>query len=348
MRAPACGGCDRMHLTVERQADLHREEMLTLLGGVLGDVPELVVHTPSAPLGYRSRARLYVESDGSRARVGYRGRRSHRLVAVDACLVLRDDLALVLADLPSVCATSRGRGDAAVALGAHALPVVELRWDAELDAGAFAAVHALVESKRWAGARLWSEGVSEPASFGDPRARVLGADGEPLWIGGGFAQPSDEGGAALGRRAAELCRGHEHVVELFAGSGTLTVAAARGVARYVAVEADAAAAAALRENLQTRAIAARVVVADADTFALPRDADLVLLDPPRIGAAGVVRAIAATRPVEVVYLSCWPASLGRDLAVLAAAGYRAAGVELFELFPQTRHVETLVHLAAGG
>jgi 23S rRNA (uracil1939-C5)-methyltransferase len=346
MRAPACGGCDRMFLTAEQQRARHVAEVRALLAGAFhaAGSAEIVWHAPSAELGYRSRARLFVRARGGRAQVGYRAARSHRLVTVQECIVLRAELVPVLAQLTELCAGSRGSGEAAVALGDAARPVVELSWEGELDAAAFARADALVKSGRWAGARLWLEDVREPASFGDARAVLAGADGRPLRIAaGGFAQPSDEGGAALALRAAALLGGGR-VVELFAGSGTLTVAAAAGASEYLAVEQNAEAAAALEENVRARGLAVRVVVADADAWPLPRGVDATLLDPPRIGAAGAVQRITKALPRVVVYVSCWPQSLARDLQVLARAGYTLADAELFDLFPQTGHVETMVRL----
>ena len=126
----------------------------------------------------------------------------------------------------------------------------------------------------WAGARVTLDGAREAASFGDPRPTILGADGLPLFLApGGFGQPSEEGAAVLARRAAELAHLDStrppHVLELFAGSGTLSVLLARGAQRpspaaepagavasgpaglasFTAVELSSEAVACLRQNL---------------------------------------------------------------------------------------------------
>jgi 23S rRNA (uracil1939-C5)-methyltransferase len=77
-----------------------------------------------------------------------------------------------------------------------------------------------------------------------------------------------------------------------------------------------------------------------------RTDERVVLDPPRSGAgADVVRLIAARRPLSIVYVSCDPPTLGRDLKTFAAEGYRPAAMTAFDLFPDTFHLETVVHLA---
>jgi tRNA/tmRNA/rRNA uracil-C5-methylase (TrmA/RlmC/RlmD family) len=82
---------------------------------------------------------------------------------------------------------------------------------------------------------------------------------------------------------------------------------------------------------------------------LPQTADLVVLDPPRIGAGpDVVRAVAALRPRAVAYVACDPAALARDLATFADNGYALAGLRCFDAFPMTHHVETVARLVPTG
>jgi 23S rRNA (uracil1939-C5)-methyltransferase len=125
--------------------------------------------------------------------------------------------------------------------------------------------------------------------------------------------------------------------------------AARGEAEVVAVEwagpATEDARWAARHN---RLDAVRVVTGDvATTLAAERRgaAERVVLDPPRTGAGpGVVALVAERRPEVVVYVSCDPPTLGRDLVAFASRGYRPDAVHLFDLFPDTFHMETVVRL----
>jgi 23S rRNA (uracil1939-C5)-methyltransferase len=73
--------------------------------------------------------------------------------------------------------------------------------------------------------------------------------------------------------------------------------------------------------------------------------DLVIIDPPRSGLGDpVARALASTAAPRVIYVSCDPATLARDLVPLLAAGYRVDEAHLVDLFPQTYHLETVIHL----
>jgi 23S rRNA (uracil1939-C5)-methyltransferase len=345
----ACGGCDWMHLGPDHRMDLHDAAVRAALerAGV-GPLPSVTRrHRPSAALAYRARARLQLAAAAGTVRVGYRSPRSHALVDVASCAVLRPELAPVVDELREWLGGSSGSGECQIGLGGGGRPVLDLRWQGELAPEVFGRAAVAVESGAWQGARVWLDGATQPALFGDPRPGMLAADGLPLVASaGGFGQPSPEGARLLAERAAALLGTTPGpTVELFAGSGTLSVEIARHARPFVAVEQRPEAADALRLNLASRDLTARVVVADANGFRIPRSTSAVVLDPPRIGAPGVMQTLSGLRLAQVIYVSCNPSTLARDLAQLAAAGYRMTDLELVDLFPQTSHVEVLARLA---
>ncbi len=254
----ACGGCSFMHLTTRAQESAHAAVVRDAVAHAVPDatLPDVVVHAARDPLAYRTRARFYAKADRRGVHVGYRAASSHDLAPVDACLVLDAALTPLFADLAVVLAGAHGEGDAAVARGQGGLPVVSLEWRGELPASTWAALDARVTmglrpagaglcpkppvaGHAWAGAQVILHGSSRPATFGDPRPVLQGAEGAPLIIAaGGFAQPSYHGASELARRVDELARIEptgttrpRHVVELFAGSGTLSVLLDAGEAR---------------------------------------------------------------------------------------------------------------------
>ena len=352
----ACGGCDWMHLTAGAQESSHAAIVRAALEHAIpgSAVPEVRVHTAPAALAYRARARLFARVDRGRVGVGYRAAGSRALAPIESCLVLDPSIAGMVQELPGILSGASGEGDLLIACGAEGRPVASIEWRGELAAATYRFIDERVARGAWAGARVLLEGATQAAVFGDPRAWMVGADGAPLVIAeGAFAQTSSEGAAMLARRVVELGQGDrpQRVVELFAGSGTLSVALIQGAESLVAVETSPEAAACARENLAARTPAPgprsgswKVVVADADTFPIPPRTEVVVLDPPRSGAHGAARAIAASRAGTVVYVACDPATLARDVTLLAAAGFRVTDVETFELFAQTSHVETVVRL----
>ena len=141
-----------------------------------------------------------------------------------------------------------------------------------------------------------------------------------------------------------LVDGAGSIVDLYAGVGLFGLSLLTAdVARLVLVEGDRRAAAYARQNAAGDD-RVRVIARDVRQWrATP--ADLVVLDPPRAGAGkGVVSAVAGSGAGTIVYVSCEPSTLARDLALFAAHGYRPDHLRGFDLFPGTAHVETVVRL----
>lgn len=350
-----CGGCDFMHLTAEAQSEAHAAIVRRLVGTALRrDDLRVRSHGPSASWHYRARTRLHVDAYRGKITIGMYGKGTHVPVPVDACLVLAPPLERARLFLPSLFVGAEGRGEVQLALGAPAasdddrLAVMELRWTGKLPSEVFARLERAVRDRALAGARVFDGPVTTPATIGDPTPWLVAADGQPLRLApGGFSQATEGGNAILARRAAELAKElvvdpSATVVELHSGAGNLTVLLAANHA-VIAVEKGREACEAARENLRTRRLAAKVVDADADTFAIPK-CKLVVLDPPRTGARDVCAAIARKPVPAVLYVSCDPATLARDLGILAGAGYALRDLETFEMFPQTSHVETIAVL----
>jgi hypothetical protein len=134
-------------------------------------------------------------------------------------------------------------------------------------------------------------------------------------------------------------------VDLYAGVGLFAAAMAARGARGLAVEADRASAGDLERNLAPWRRTVRVMHDTVESaVALPLDPppDVVVVDPPRAGLAPeALHGVIAWRAPRLVYVSCDPATLARDAARLAAAGYALDTIEAFDLFPNTAHVETI-------
>ena len=143
-------------------------------------------------------------------------------------------------------------------------------------------------------------------------------------------------------------------IELYAGTGFLTLPLARLGVSGVAIESERPAVADLERNLASGGLADRVEVIAGlverrcDFRRQFSEADLLLADPPRAGLQPKVRdAIAAHGPRRFVYVSCDPATLARDLRMLTGSGYELKSVRALDLFPQTPHVEAVATLERG-
>jgi 23S rRNA (uracil1939-C5)-methyltransferase len=224
--------------------------------------------------------------------------------------------------------------------------VIDLRWSGDLPAETFARVDRAVKDGTIVGARLFAGEVRVPATIGDPTPVIAGADGAPLRLApGGFAQANEAANLLLASRvrafADEAPAGP--CLELYAGAGNLTVLLAQR-RDVVAVESDRDACAAARANLAARGLSdkAKVIEGSAADAPIAKGTRLVVLDPPRAGAKDAVVRLAGVP--AVIYVSCDPPTLGRDLRLLAERGFDLVAIETFEMFPQTSHVETVAFL----
>jgi 23S rRNA (uracil1939-C5)-methyltransferase len=177
------------------------------------------------------------------------------------------------------------------------------------------------------------------------RTRLLARRGAESASGASFAQVNEGVAQRLRGHVLALARGHHpaRVIDAYAGLGATTLPLAADGLEVVAIELDAEAAAHLRGRLRPPSTAIGGRVEDHLAAALP--ADVVLLNPPRGGVdARVATTLQEARrpPSAVIYTSCDPATLGRDLARLSR--YRLASVRAYDMFPQTAHVETVCEL----
>ena len=160
-----------------------------------------------------------------------------------------------------------------------------------------------------------------------------------------FFQVNLEVNAALAGAVVEAVRAAEPtaIVDLYSGVGNLSLpmAVATG-ARMTLVESHPQATADARRAARAHGIELDARAADADRFQAG-DAffDVAVLDPPRAGAPGVLEQLVVTRPRRIVYVSCHAPALARDVRAARGAGYRVSHLAVFDMFPQTPHVETL-------
>ncbi|HEX7665878.1 MAG TPA: class I SAM-dependent RNA methyltransferase, partial [Polyangiaceae bacterium] len=348
-----CGGCNWMHIARDSQPKFHAAIVENVVPDVWKSVP--VVAHPS-PGGSRTRARIHVRVHRGHVAVGFFEARSHDPVEVDTCLALHPSLDRARAALKPLFEKAKGDGDAELALGkveddAIRKPVLDLKWNGELPPTFYAALEKAVNAGVFQGARVLVGESRSPAVVGDPTPWIPGADGAPLELApGGFAQASETGNVLLAKRVAELAKialeGKEKptLVELYAGAGNFTVLLATLGAKVTAVESHAGACAASQKNLVARGLAAKVTVGDAATYAIPNGTTLVVLDPPRTGAKEACETLVRAKAKKVVYVSCDPATFGRDLGILERGGYTLDSIETFEMFPDTAHVETVALL----
>lgn len=330
-----CGGCQIQHLPYERQlaakAGIIRDA-LTRIGRVTIDAP--AVEPSDKEWRYRGKLTLALRRRNGRWVAGL-----HRFDVVEEIFELRDCPITdeqVVADWSSVMAQQ------------HLLPVAkELRAAVRLLPSAF--------SFTLEGAREWP---THPAFFDAiPRLdelwwkpdgksrRLLHARSPEQQAGASFTQVNPGVAGKLRDWVVTLATSAEleTAIDAYAGTGDVAVALADRGAHVVAIEIDRDAARVCAARLPPGSRAVTAPVEEALPKALP--ADIVILNPPRAGVDAKVAATLATQspsPKAVIYVSCNPATLARDIRRMDS--YRVRSVRGFDMFPQTAHVETVCEL----
>lgn len=143
--------------------------------------------------------------------------------------------------------------------------------------------------------------------------------------------------------------GNETVLDLYSGIGTFSIRTAKGARKVIAVESNRISVKAGKSNASINRVKnVNFVEDDVEDFlgSIDRRVDKVILDPPREGAGiEVMKHLLNLKPVRIVYVSCEPSTLARDLKVLVEGGYSIEKIQPFDMFPHTFHVETVVTLS---
>ncbi len=309
--AAGCGGCTWQHVADDSQLEMKSAvvlEALTRTGKLIEPVVELGSSVP--PWAYRTTLRLAAGSH----RLGLRARHSHDVIELGGCPVSHPLLQDLLAAI-------RVRGDGEVSLRVGAATDQRSAWVVEGDVelldvptdvgvGPDAAVHEVV-----AGNTLR---VSAASFF------QSGPDAAELLV------------AAVRDACGDMVDGAS-IIDAYGGVGLF--AAALDGRRVTMVEESDSACADAAINLAGRR--AEIVCSSIERWR-PRRADLVVADPSRTGLGRqAVTVLAATEAQRIVLVSCDPVSLARDAGLLREAGYDHIGSTVYDLFPQTHHVEVV-------
>ena len=374
-----CGGCAWQHIAYPEQLRLKTELVTRLVRGAVPGAPAAQPMRPTTPLdapwGYRHKVHFVFGNAGGRQprlTMGHYARGSRRVVGVSECPVhaadgnsrafaLRD--ACVKAGVLAADPAERRRGGVLKSVAVRVarrtperMMTIVVADDGDralrgatrraLDAAAATALHVNVHPR----ADAFIFGPVTRRISGPERLRDEVADVSFLVSPTAFFQTNVEAADALVALVRGVLPAGVPVLDLYAGAGLFALPLARAGHQVVAVEENAAAVAdgeASRALNRIPPAQCRWVAAKAETALARVDAfDTVVLDPPREGCSAQVaqRLFAERRPSLVVYVSCNPETLARDLAVGAGHGYGVESLQPVDMFPHTSHVETVAVL----
>ncbi|HTJ47039.1 MAG TPA: 23S rRNA (uracil(1939)-C(5))-methyltransferase RlmD [Kofleriaceae bacterium] len=367
-----CGGCVWQHLAYPAQLEAKRARVIAGLGE-LATGPRGVAVAPIVPspdeLGYRNKGKYVAAKDGGRLVLGAFAPRTHAVVDTIGCRVVAPVIDEVAAwvrgaalaaalepydettrtgELRYVVIRANAAGDTLVALvvAPGAAPA-----HLEQVANAVARHPAVRSVVAWENARTDGAILPHDAQLVlalGPEHLSEHVSGVEVDVGAGeFLQVNRVQAQAMYDRVAALANAAPGVraIDLYAGLGGITFALARAGASVHAVEIDPAAVRALTRAAARAGLADRVTATAGDAAAIKRERpDVLVVNPPRRGLGSARAAVAALGAPTIIYVSCGPDSLGKDLRVLVEAGWSIDTVEPFDLMPGTPQVETIVRL----
>ncbi|MEA3510186.1 MAG: class I SAM-dependent RNA methyltransferase [Actinomycetota bacterium] len=327
---PICGGCTWQHASYERQLEWKHEIVtgqLAHIGG-LSDVDVRPTIAPRPQYAYRNRMDFSVAS----GRPALHEHRSERLVGLDGCPLLRPELAkrfAALGDLTGVrkivLRSGVNTGDVLIGVEGR-IPSQAEKWNASV-------VSQSRQGSRVVHGRPWFEEEIDGVRFRVPASA--------------FFQVNTAGAEELVSLVTDAAgvTGDDVLLDGYAGVGLFAATVGRSAGRVVTIDAGTAAYDAVTGNLEQvvpgryRSLFGpfeRVAATAKDRW------NVAVVDPPRAGlGTGGVAAVTRTGPRTIVLISCDPASLARDAALLGDSGYRVDWAQPVDLFPQTYHIETV-------
>jgi 23S rRNA (uracil1939-C5)-methyltransferase len=364
-----CGGCAFRHMSYTEELWAKRQRVqdaLTRIGGLTLAVEEIL--GAEHPLGYRNKCQYPVDADGT---VGFYRQRTHRVVPITRCQIQSEAADATAGAVASWMRRFRIPGyDERTGRGLIRHIYVRVNRQGESLCCVIANGRTLPREPELAGciraAAPGTVGVVVCTNtargnviLGDRYRTVWGRDFLMDTLCGlqfklsvpSFYQVNREQAEVLYGRALDFAglTGRETVLDLYCGTGTITLCMAGRAGRVIGAEIVPEAIRDARENAERNGITnAEFFCGDASDIAqkLEQDGlrpDVITVDPPRKGLAGeVITAVAAMGPERVVYVSCDPATLARDLRVFGQLGYAARRAVAVDLFPGTAHVETVV------
>ncbi len=355
-----CGGCSMQHLEPAAQAAAKQrvlEDAFWHIGRLHPEVLYPAIYGPA--WAYRKRARLSVRLVPKKGGmlVGFHEKRSSYVADMDSCEVLPPGISSLLRELRSVIAglsipdripqIEVAIGDSQQVLVLRVLEPLTAADEGRLRE--FADRNELVlylQPGGPASLTLLHPKDAKPLAYSLPEFAV-----ELRFSPLDFTQVNHGINRMLVRRAMALLapEKHQRIADMFCGLGNFTLPIARSGAQVVGVEGAAALVAQARDNAvlngleeNTEFRVANLFEATAQSIAELGRFDKMLIDPPRDGAIALVKALGGDAPATIVYISCSPATLARDAAVLVhEQGYRLRGAGIANMFPQTSHVESI-------
>lgn len=344
-----CGGCQWQHIEystqLEEKTQILRESLMKITG--LDYINIEPITASEDKYNYRNRVTLHLETVNKKHLIGFKEEKSHELVHIDSCDIADNKISKIINTLSKIVSSYEGAKlpfDTAHITSLGDAPALSLspHKDApknEIDKLLFKLKERMqgadisIADKDEKTFRFEAGGlkfISSPSLFTQCNTKINNELLHTIY------------------EWADLQKGY-NVLDLYCGYGNLTLNIARRVKQVLAVDSNKKAIAYAIKNAKLNSIR-NCWFEDWDVYKyLQRHkpvnkVDLVIIDPPRTGAKQIIKPLLEISPAKIIYVSCNPTTLARDIKQLLGGGYVLSKVKAFDMFPQTYHLESLVLL----
>lgn len=356
-----CGGCDLQHSSYAEQLQIKQAIVMESMARARLQLPaEKVRNTLPSPQqwSYRHRLRLKISPTGQ---LGFFKKRSNEFIAIGHCPVAAEEINTALAalgnaaylrDVSNVCHEAElhlSPADRRLTLvlpikGKQQIPVATVQALA-----ACACLDHIGCTSESGFHHLYSQSGTDESLM--QQISLPGQSCTLSWSGGCFSQVNPSQNEQLIRLALGLAqdvRG-KAVLDLYCGMGNFSIPLALAGGEVLGIEGNQESITWAKRNAKAAGVTARFWAADVhdslrQLVKTGQRAELVLLDPPRAGIGKTAALLSELKPQRILYISCDPVTLARDLALLCSKGLQLVELVPLDMFPQTSHIETVALL----
>lgn len=338
-----CGGCQWQHIAYSSQLKYKEgilKETLERIGGLEGVEIEPIVPSPKE-YGYRNRVTLSTWVQKGKRCVGYHEERSKGRIAIEGCPISSKPIDRAIFRL------------AKSLISAPRCPLKRIHIASDEGTAYIDFMSVWKNDSKWLSSirnhlgKFGEEEISIAENKGEFEFNLLGL--RFYSAPSVFIQANKEINELLVQTVGEWAnlRGHERVLDLYCGIGNFSLYVAKNARNVVGVDVNAKSLSLANKSAEANSITNMVFDASPSELFIEEAVrqgnkfDLIILDPPREGAKEVLKGISKLSPKKIIYVSCDPPTLARDLKILTELGYRILKIRPFDMFPQTYHIESV-------
>lgn len=349
-----CGGCQLQHLNYQTQLESKRlwvEESLKRIGRLpIGIVPPVV---PAIQWKYRRHITLQLKPNDGFFVAGYISNDNQSLIEISSCSIFAGKEDKIINDLQEFVRNLQSTPSSAgrvtiIKNGNEGRYLLSLHFNKIPSNCIESCKNALKKYPQWNGIVVNTPGKQH--AFGNTQLTLSIDNLQFSFSAQSFVQNHPEQSINIYRAICNAAKHAHSILDLYCGIGISSILLAKQGARVLGVENNAEAVQLARSNAKSNgATDIEFLQADVEQVILKnlkeRMPEIAIINPPRIGLSSVVsNALMEKGPAEIIYISCMPSTLARDLQILCHQHYHFSSCQAFDMFPQTSHVETVVHL----